>query len=128
MPFCVSGFLQLDARISAVQTNLMWMVSGGMILSSQLSHMEVDNDVFGHADIAVSPGLLFLTVTAAIAQNVPTKRAVLVGTEYYLDNRKLRGCAGNAKKMRDTLISYYGFNIQHTQLIVDAYRPRSHWE
>ncbi|WJX78838.1 AMP-activated serine/threonine-protein kinase regulatory subunit [Trifolium repens] len=69
------------------------------------SHMEVDNDVFGHADIAVSPGLLFLTVTTAMAQNVPTKRAVLVGTEYYLDNRKLRGCAGDAIKMRDALIS-----------------------
>jgi hypothetical protein len=61
-----------------------------------------------------------------MAQNVPTKRAVLVDTAYYLDDRKLRGCDGDAKKMRDALLSYYGFNIQHTQLIVDAYRERSH--
>jgi hypothetical protein len=55
---------------------------------------------------------------------MPTKRAVLVGLECYFHQRKLRGCARDAKIMANALRQFFGFNQRNIRVMVDAYRRR----
>jgi hypothetical protein len=59
-----------------------------------------------------------------IEENIPTKRVVVVGLKYYLRQRKLRGCARDAKRMEKALRTFFGFNHRDIRLMVDACRRR----